>query len=94
MAFFNNKLFTIGAFAVTIYLISSSIHFKNNHYSSINHTSVPSIEERINDIRNKASGQGNSMIEEKEISLQEKIVYGIIDYIAGEDFRKTFIKHV
>ena len=46
------------------------------------------------DIRNKASGQDNSMIEEKEISLQEKIVYGIIDYIAGEDFRKTFIKHV
>jgi len=94
MLAFNNKFFTISAFCLVLYLISISLNFKHTIHPIQNKIPQPNTEGRIKEIRERASGKSEIM-KEKEISLQEQIVYSIIDYIAGEEFRKTFIiKHV
>ena len=93
MLTFNSKLLTISAFSIVIYLIITSVELKRNSYTYQNSVPLPNTEQRIKEIRKQASGK-EKLSMEKDPSLQEKVVYLIVDYIAGEEFRKRFVKHV
>jgi biopolymer transport protein ExbD len=90
---FNSKILTISAFAVVIYVIVTSVDIKRNTYVENKSMDLPNTEQRIKNIREKASGKEKIAIE-KDNTLQEKVVISIIDYILGEEFRKQFLKHV
>lgn len=93
MLTFNSKILSFSAFAIIVYFIFTSVHIKG--HSSSHQQSIPlsNTEQRIKEIRAEASGKEKIAIEE-DITWKEQMVYSIIDYIAGEDFRKQFINHV
>ena len=91
MLTYNSKILTIGAFGLVIYLMINSLQIKGNTYKRSDIV-LPNTEERIKQIREEASGK-EKIAKEKEISLQEKVAYSVIDYIMGEEFRKKFIKN-
>lgn len=92
MLTFNSKILTLTALSLVLYLMISSIDIgSRKSVDKINNAPI-NTEQRIKQIREKVSGK-EKIAKEKHYTLQEKIVFSIIDYIMGEEFKEKFIKN-
>jgi hypothetical protein len=91
MLSFNSRILTFAALSLVLYLMISSIDLSPKHSNGSNHKSYSDNQEkRIEEIRKEITGK-NKIENQGTNTIHEKVVYFLIDSIAGEEFRKKML---